>query len=262
MDKQPFPSLDLEEIGSTSGVMNRSKFFSRESNGHFDVLDALPAEYRQIVTDQCVRVRRKKGETLWNQGDEADYVALLIEGTATAIYHNVNGKVGTIGFWFPGDLLGASNLGASDERQGTVRFLQNVILYILPLDRLYRILKLYPEISLVFIKAVSVRLRWVARLALTLETEPAVERVCAVLLLLSEKCAVECDEGTLIDLSLTHSDIAAVVGVTRQFINATLRNLERMHLIKLKGRKIFIVNRKRLESMAYQVALGPSRRSA
>jgi hypothetical protein len=49
------------------------------------------------------------------------------------------------------------------------------------------------------IRALSVRLRSVAQLAVTLETQPAFERICTVLLALSDRFAVPCDEGLLID---------------------------------------------------------------
>jgi CRP-like cAMP-binding protein len=222
-----------------------------DEGGHLDVLSAIPPEYRKAVLDQCVRKRYRKGQILWNQGDEAGYVGFLVEGMAMSTYHSPGGKIGTTGFWFAGDLLGAGDLWGSTTRQMTVRCLEDSVLYMLPIERIYEIVRRFPEVSEAIIKALSVRLRWVAHLALTLETQTAVERVCAVLLAVAERFGMEGEEGTLINLNLTHGDLAAMVGVSRQFMNITLHDLQRRELIRLKSRRIIVRDKKQLEALVH-----------
>ena len=106
------------------------------------------------------------------------------------------------------------------------------------------------ELAEAVIKALSVRLHWFGHLTLVLSTRTAGERVCGMLLALSEHCGVNLEDGLLIDLSLTHEILAAMVGVTRPFLTVTLKDLERKGLVRSQRRRIVIVDPIRLQALA------------
>lgn len=224
------------------------------THGHLDVLGSIPSEYRRAILEQCGRRRYKKNELVWHQGDPADYMGFLIQGKAMSTYASPNGKTGITGFWSSGDILGGADLGSCHTRQMTVRCLEDSHIFTLSTSRFFEISARFPELSRAMITALSIRLRWVAQLALTLETQNAFERICVTLLALSETFPQEHDEGILIDLSLTNEFLAAIVGVTRQFANITLHDLEREGLIRFHGRRIVVRDRERLQAIAYTKA--------
>ncbi|MBA2412237.1 MAG: Crp/Fnr family transcriptional regulator [Burkholderiaceae bacterium] len=80
------------------------------ADGHLDVLGSIPAAYRKAVLEQCDRCLLAKGQTMWKQGDRAEYVAFLFSGKAMSSYRSRNGKTGTTGFWCAGDFLGAADI--------------------------------------------------------------------------------------------------------------------------------------------------------
>ena len=71
----------------------------------------------------------------------------------------------------------------------------------------------FPEFGSALVRALSVRLSWVTQLALGLETGSALERICTVLLALSERFGEPREEGVFINLHLTHDQLAAIAGV-------------------------------------------------
>jgi CRP-like cAMP-binding protein len=221
-------------------------------SGHLDVLGNVPAEYRQSILQQCTRRKCKKNEVLWHQGEAAGYVGFLVQGKAMSTYTSPDGKTGVTGFWSSGDILGAADMGASKTRQMTVRCLEECYVFTLSTDKFFEVAARFPELSTATIRALSIRLRWVAHLALTLETQNTYERTCVMLLALSDSFAREHADGVMIDLSLTNELLAAMLGVTRQFANITLHNLEREGVICLRGRRIIICNRDRLVAIASQ----------
>lgn len=222
------------------------------ADGHLDVLGSIPAAYRSAVLEQCERRALAKGRLIWTQGEPADYVAFLAEGKAMSSYQSLNGKTGTTGFWCAGDLLGAADLGSSTTRQQTVRCLDACVIYTLSFERFDELVRRFPELGLAIIRALSVRLRWVAQLAVTLETQSAAERICGVLLALSERFGVRGDGGVRIDLKLTNDDLAAIAGVSRQFTNATLQKLRRRGLIAARGQGLVLTQPAALERLARQ----------
>ncbi len=221
------------------------------ADGHLDVLGAIPPVYRNAVLEQCERHEFAKGELIWTQGEPASYVAFLVSGKAMSSYQSLNGKTGTTGFWCAGDLLGAADLGSPSTRQQTVRCLDACVIHTLSFERFDELVRRFPELAAAVIRALSVRLRWVAQLAVTLETQSAPERICGMLLALSERFGVPDDGGVRIDLKLTNDDLAAIAGVSRQFANATLQDLRKRGLIASGPHSLVITGRDGLERLAH-----------
>lgn len=220
--------------------------------GHLDVLGSIPSAYRQAILAQCEEKQFVKGDIVWNQDDPAGHVGFLVEGAVMSTFYSNNGKMGVTGIWFPGDILGAADLGGYHQRQLTLRCLIDARIYALATDKFFRITARFPELAETVIRALSVRLRWIARLALTLETQTAFGRVCTVLLALSEKFAVDEPEGLLLELKLTNEELASFVGVTRQFVNSVLKELQEKGLILLRQRQIVICDRSKIEALLFQ----------
>ena len=219
-------------------------------DGHLDVLGAIPVEYRTAVLEQCGRRLLRRGHAIWSQGDHAEFVAFLVSGKVLSLYQSRNGKIGITGFWCAGDILGAGDLGSRTTRQMTLRCLEPCELYTLPYARFNELVRRFPELAEAVIRALSLRLRWVARLAVMLETESGYQRVCAVLLALADRFSVSCAQGELIDLRLTHEDLASISGVSRQFANATLGDLRKRGLLQTRKRALILSDCVKLASLA------------
>lgn len=214
----------------------------REDAHQLDVLASIPSEYRTAVIEQCERRGLRKGQLIWAQGEPAEFIAFIIRGKAMSVYQSHTGKVGTTGFWCAGDILGAGDLGSRTTRQMTVRCLESCVLYTLSYGRFSLLVDRFPELARAIIDALSLRLRWVARLAVILETESGRDRICEVLLALVDRFGVSGPEGMLIDLNLTNEDLASMSGVSRQYANATLGDLRKRGLLRLKKRSLILTN--------------------
>lgn len=214
----------------------------QRADGHLDVFASIPEEYRMAVLEQCARRVLRKGETIWTQGESAEYVAFLVSGAAMSIYQARNGKIGTTGFWCAGDILGAGDIGLRTTRQMTVRCLDSCVIYTLAYARFEHLLRRFPELAEAVIRALSLRLRWVARLAVMLETQLGAERICTVLLALADCFGRIEDNELLIDLRLTNEDLAAISGLSRQFVNAALSKLRKEGILRMKKRTLVLVD--------------------
>ena len=251
-------ALDLRQPGRAARSRHNRLAMLRKrehalSDGHLDVLGSIPPAYRKAVFEQCDRRTFAKGRTIWKQGERAEYVAFLFSGKAMSSYESRNGKTGTTGFWCAGDIVGAADLGTAATRQMTLRCLDDCVIYTLSFDRFNDLVRRFPELALATIRALSIRLRWVADLALTLETQSASERICTVLLALSERFGTRTEQGVAIDLKLTNEDLAAIAGVSRQFTNSTLQDLQKRGLLTTQRRNITLSDTRALESLVYQL---------
>lgn len=224
-------------------------------SGHLDILAAIPREHRDAVLAQCGQQRYRKGEIIWRQGNAAAMVGFLGEGKAVSEHQSPGGRSVITGLWSSGDLIGALNLGTHESvHQMTVRCLENSLLHTLSVGQFDDLVRSYPELAEAAVRALSVRLYWYNHLTLVLGTLPAFERVCGMLLALSEHFAVDTAEGLLIDLNLTHVTLAAMVGVGRPFLTVTLSRLERSGHLSSVRRRIVIRDPAGLEALAFEAA--------
>ena len=223
-------------------------------SGHLDVLAAIPREHRDLVLAQCGQERYRKGEIIWRQGDAASTVGILGEGKAVSEYHSAGGRTVITGLWAAGDLIGALNLSDYPVHQMTVRCLESSLVHLLSVERFYALVRSYPDVAETAVRALSVRLHWYNHLTLVLGTLPAFERICGMLLALSEHFGVKTAEGLLIDLNLTHATLAAMVGVGRPFLTVTLSRLEQSGHVRSVRRRIVIRDPAGLEALAFEAA--------
>jgi CRP/FNR family cyclic AMP-dependent transcriptional regulator len=218
--------------------------------GHLDVLKAISPAHRRSIFAECVSRQCKRGASILNQGDRADFVAFVAQGQAITLYHAPSGRVGASGIWTVGDILGASYIHNPASRQTTVKSIEPMTLYCLPHATLLRITHAMPDFGEAMLKAVSARLRWAHNLTHILQTLPAFGRVCAILVSLADRYGVEVEDGVLVNVSLTHEHLAAFVGVTRQFATVTLHQLVHEELITVRRRKIVVHDLTRLRRRA------------
>lgn len=76
------------------------------------------------------------------------------------------------------------------------------------------------------------------------------EKVCLKLLELEKSFAVETEEGTLLNLKLTHFQLAEMVGATRENVTTFLNQLQKKGILKLKRYKITICDWSALKKIA------------
>jgi CRP/FNR family cyclic AMP-dependent transcriptional regulator len=75
-------------------------------------------------------------------------------------------------------------------------------------------------------------------------------RVAKLLLSFAEEIGSDIDDGTMLDLQLTQTDLAAMVGGTRQSVNQILRTFERRGYLELRGRRIIVKSKDALTRLS------------
>jgi len=213
---------------------------------HVDVLGAMPRELREKILAQCSTIKYRARQVIWRAGEKPQFIAFIERGKAIALYHASNGRIGATGIWAEGDILGGSSLFRPSERQTTVKCLDQMVINCLDLRKAAKLYRESSDIGQSIIYALSARLRWSNHLTQILQTFSAFERVAAILLYLSERFGIETELGIDIDVALTQEDLAALAGITRQFVSITLHDLEEDKIIRLRRQAIMITNIKRL----------------
>ena len=160
-------------------------------------------------------------------------VSLSEKGTQTILY-----------ILKPGDVFGELLL-AHGKRSFTAIALEDVRVTLISRQRFSSLLSSVPAIALNFIRLLSKRLMKVEKELAEFGHTWSYHRLAKVLLELSEQHGMETSTGTLIELRLTHEDLANLIGTSRETVTTQLNKFERMGILHRLRRRV-VVDRPRL----------------
>lgn len=160
-----------------------------------------------------------------------DALWLLDRGAVRTLTWNEEGTVVTLGYWGSGDVVGQP---LSNLKPYQIECLTSVEACCIPLDQSYRILD-----------AIWRHSQQTEELLCLVHSERIPQRLQQFLVWLARKFGRKVEQGQLIDLRLTHQELAEVVGTTRVTVTRQLQQFERDGIIS-RPRRNFIVLHDRL----------------
>ena len=218
-----------------------------ESSGHFDLFAEISDEGRSKLFQTLRIEQRKRTDFVWRQGDVARFFIILIEGQLLSRYESEAGKTGALGIWSSGDLVGLGDFVSSEQRRHSSYCITDTRYLVLPFNQIQKVYEEVPQFRVVMLKAMSIRLRWMASLSAALETHSAPQRIASVFLLFAERFGKVGEGGIRFEMTLSDERIAALTGVTRQFVNVTIHQLVDSGLVFRSGKSFLIPDMHRLE---------------
>ncbi len=192
----------------------------------------------------CSERRYPQGTTIFSEGDPSDSVYILKKGHVKLISLSEKGTETILHILRPNDIFGELLL-AQEKRPFTAIAIEEVLATVIPRESFLVLLSSVSTIALNFVGLLSKRLMKVERELAEFGHTWSHNRLAKVLLQLSEEHGVKTPVGTLIDLRLTHEDLANLIGTTRETVTNQLNKFERMGLLHRRDRQL-IVNRVRL----------------
>ena len=103
-----------------------------------------------------------------------------------------------------------------------------------------------PEFAVALLKIASLKQRVLGVRAQYLASSRPESRVAELLKRLGELYGEETTEGILIQISLSHEQIAAMTGTTRVTITRVIKRLKEQNILDVKSKKIIILDMNRL----------------
>lgn len=158
---------------------------------------------------------------------KSDIIWLLKGGQVKSFIWNEQGNSITLGYWGSGDVVGKSLSITKDPQQ--IQCLTPVEAYCIPCQRWYCLAE-----------QICHHARQSQELLAIVRTPKVHDRLQQFLLWLSDKFGYQDRDGKLVDVRLTHQEIAEAIGTTRVTITKLLNQLEEEGLIR-RPRRHFIL---------------------
>jgi CRP/FNR family cyclic AMP-dependent transcriptional regulator len=201
--------------------------------------------------EQRARVRRfPKGSSIYLPSDEDEGICLLVEGRVKICSSTPDGKQAILAFIEPGELFGELALVDATARDENAEAAADSTVVLLPLDVLQRLMEESPALALGVTKLIGLRCKRIERRLRSLLFRSNRDRLVHLLLDLAEQYGERTAEGVLLSIKLSHQDLAAVIGATRETVTVLLGQLQLDGLLKVSRQRIVIRAIERLARIA------------
>ncbi|MEX0726410.1 MAG: Crp/Fnr family transcriptional regulator [Planctomycetaceae bacterium] len=178
--------------------------------------------------------------------DISDGTFLLAEGRVRICSTTSDGKQAILDFIKPGELFGELGLFHEGERDERAEAAVDSTVYLLPGDDLRRLMQNSAELSLGITKLIGMRRKRIERRLRSLLFRSNRDRLAHLLLELIEQYGKHLAEGILIDLRLSHQELASIIGATRETVTALLGEMQYDRLITVGRQRIVVKDLQRL----------------
>jgi CRP/FNR family transcriptional regulator len=188
-----------------------------------------PESLEERVARAPVRTLEAK-KHVFTEGDQRSHL-YRVETGAVCLYKVLpDGRRQVVGFAFPGDLLGFGPAGAHQFNAQTTRPSR---LRCLSWRSIERVVRQNPALGVTLWEAISQELAAAHDLLLTNGQRTATERVAAFLLTISRRNARRGEDGSLIILPMTRTDIGDLLALTIETVSRVFSSLRRERIIDL-----------------------------
>ncbi len=186
--------------------------------------------------------RYKKGETILRSGDTPPGVLFIKKGYVKDYSVSKEGEELTLIVFKPEDFFPMQ--WAINNRQNTHYFeaMSRVELCRIPKDKFINFIKNNPDVFLALTSHILLRLGGLLQRMEYLAFGNAYEKVASILAILAERFGKKEKKEIVIQVVLTHKDIADLLGMARETVSVEIKKLEKRGLIGYRGRLIRIRN--------------------
>lgn len=223
-----------------SKLIGNIPFFSTLEPEEVDQVEAL-FKKKQYAKEQIV---------LYEE-DTSSYMYLIYSGKVRVVKMNDEGKEQIITIHKRNDFFGEMSLLDGKTSPATVIAHEDSIIGLLHKQDFDEYLMKNEGIRRKIIELLCARLResWEMIKILSFNAENAQDRVVSLLGRLQELYGVKDDRGVIIDVKMTHQQMASYASVTRETMSRVLRNLEKAEVITVLDNKAILLKNQFFKSI-------------
>ncbi|MCJ2036483.1 Crp/Fnr family transcriptional regulator [Methylobacterium sp. J-068] len=227
-------------------------FLSETTDGLDDgasFLDGLTAGEIARVRAAGRTVTLAPGETVFTQGEPHTGIFLIEAGRVRVFYSGPSGRQVTLAYWTPGHFIGGPSIYGGGAHQWSGVAIEPVRVTVLSSATLRSLIRQMPGFALCLIAALEAKGRCYTAMAQMLGTRSVIERLAQLLLNLGDLYGTPDQGAVVIHRRITHDEIAALVGSTRQWVTMMLKRFQREGIVAVDKAHIRLLRPGRLQEI-------------
>lgn len=185
-------------------------------------LAGLDASVVFALAQQLRQVQMSRGDTVYRQGEPADGLHIVLEGKVKICCHSADGREQLLAIRGPSDIFGTVSVLDSGPRTATATAVTDVCTAIVDNETLQGWMTDRPQIAHQLLRFMAGQLRMARNHRLDVIFDDVPSRVAKELLSLAQRFGVQQGQSWRVTHDLTQTEIAQLVGATRESVNKAL----------------------------------------
>lgn len=202
------------------------------------------------VAKVCVERTIDKGSTIFFENDPGDALYLIADGHIRIYRVAEDGREKTLTLLSGGEYFGEMSLFDMQPRSAIAEAVEKSRVFVMHRDEFDRLLDAEPSIARAVIQGLCFRLRAVNEQLMDAVFLDVRGRLVSRLLDLAQRQGVDHPSGRMIDMKLTHQELAHLVGTARESVSRILAEFQDLDLIAYDRRRIVLTDLARLRAEA------------
>jgi CRP/FNR family transcriptional regulator len=200
----------------------------------------------KLICQKAYERHYHKGEIIFFEEDNKKRLYFLTIGRVKLTMMSPEGKEKVLKILQEGDIFGEISFFDHDPHPVTAKVQKDCTLLIISWDDLENIIIKYPTLALKIIEALAKKTRLLTSQVRELVFQDAEGRLTALLERFSREFGVKVKSGIMIDVILTHQEIANLLGTSRVTVTKLMNKFVEENIIKMYKRKIVILDNENL----------------
>lgn len=210
------------------------------------LFEGLPREQLHELVNICVDQECKKGQTLFSEGAGATGFYVIVSGKVKVYKLSLEGKEQILHIFGKGEFFGEVPVFAGGRYPAHAETLEPSRVLFFPRDAFMDLIRKEPSLATNMLAILAQRLRQFTHLIEDLSLKEVPGRLAAYLLYLSERNRA----SDTFDLDITKGQLASFLGTIPETLSRILAKMSQQEFIQVDGRRIQILDRSALESLA------------
>jgi CRP/FNR family cyclic AMP-dependent transcriptional regulator len=187
----------------------------------------------------------KRGQVVFTEGDSATSLMIVASGRVKVVAISDDGRDHVLNILGPGETLGELAIADGGPRSASVEALEATTLLVLEREAVLDLLRERPDVAEQLFKALGAHVRRLTGHAADLVFLDLPRRVAKLLLYRLRQ-----SDRPVIELGLNQTELAAMLGGSRQSVNQSLREFEKRGWIMVEGQSITVLDADRMRRYA------------
>jgi CRP-like cAMP-binding protein len=218
--------------------------------GRIDWLRGLPEESQDRLRASATLMAYPRGEMIFSPERQPEFVYVLESGLVRIFRLSADGGEVQFGHVLPGEIFGELELFVDRPRESFAQAVERSTAWRITRENFLLVLKSSPAVMFEVSRQMGGRFKKIEGRVEDFVFRSARSRMARILLQLADEFTLPAERGTSIGLPLTQSELAVMIGVTRQTANACLLELREEGALDYQGQRFTLIDRDRLESIA------------
>lgn len=182
------------------------------------------------------------GDSVYRVGEPADRVYVLKSGRVKISRASSGAKEFILYLVGPGELFGELAVAGKEWRSGTATVLDDAFICSVERDRFERCMLSHPRLSIEVSRIIGRRKESTEKRVLDLISKDVRTRLAGALAELAVEYGVPDERGMRVDVRLTQTDLAQLVGSTRETTSTVFNEFRRENLVDSEGKTIWVLD--------------------